>query len=695
MRRAATVVGIVLGIIVLLVVGLMVALSLIPDDVYRTRITAAFKQATGRDLTIGGDIGISIFPKFGVQANDVSLSNAPGFDDKPFASMKKLAVGVEILPLLSGNIHIDEFLLIDPQIALQVAADGRNNWTFENATPATPATPAEPDKAPGSAGGAPPVKGLSLGKVALSNGLVTYDDKKAGKKFDVSEINIDVTLKSLSDPLDVDGSLVWRGNKVSLKVDAQSPSGLQTAEGSPLAVKLSSELLEAQFDGRAAMQGTTRLWGKASLKTSSVRQLVSWLVTPMSAGKGFGPFELAGDLDVNGETTRFENATVRLDDTHGTGSVLVATGGERPYIKATLAVDTLNADLYSGGPAPASSGGTSGSGAAPASAPASAPAPAAPAAQGWSEEKIDVSGLKAADADLSLKAKTIIAQNLTFTNSALNIALKDGVLTATLSDMSLYGGGGTAKVVLDGSAGEPALRTDLAFSGISIEPLLKDFAKFDRLTGKGNLNASITSHGASQRAIVQNLNGNGGLKLANGAIRGINIAAMVRNLAGAFAGGASGGAQQTDFAELGGTFTITNGVLHNDDLLMLNPLLRIQGQGTSNLVARTVDYHIVPKAVASLEGQGGKSDLTGISVPVRVSGSWDNLSFAPDPKGLVEGATKGLTNALENGQDPLKGALKGVLGQTPDKKTQGQGQQQGTQPSGNDATQQILKGIFH
>ncbi len=680
MRRAGLIAGIVVGVVILVLVGLIVAISLVPESVKRNQLIALVKNATGRDLTIAGGVGVSIFPKLGIEANNVSLSNAPGFDSKPMATMSRLAVGVRLMPLLSGNLRFEEFALIDPQIALEVDAQGKNNWTFEGQKPAEP-TPSQTE--PGA--GRPGLKSVSLGKMQLSNGRVTYTDLRTSKTMEAHDINITVALQSLDEPFDIDGSLVWRDKKITLTAAADSVNALQSQDGTPLKVKLSSDLLNATFDGRAASRGAAHLWGKAGIDTPSIRDLSAWLAKPMGAGKGFGPFELKGDLDVNGDVTRFENASVRFDDTRGTGSVMANTGGERPYVKAALAVDTLNADLYLSA-TPQSAGAASGG------APST---PAAPTSKGWSEAPIDLTGLRAADADLSFKAKTIIAQGLTFTNSNLGVALKNGVLTATLSEMTLYGGGGTAKVVLDGSGVEAGLKTDLAFSSVAIEPLLRDAAKFDKLTGTGNLDLSINSRGASQKALVQNLNGNGSLKLANGAVRGINLAAMVRNLAGAFAGGASGGSAQTDFAELGGTFVITDGILHNNDLQLLNPLLRITGQGTSNLVERTVDYHFLPKAVASLEGQGGKTDLTGLSVPVRVTGSWDNLSFAPDPKGMLEGAVKGVSEALGAGQNPLKGALQGVLGQPGAKKPEGQSQGTPTDTQQKqDPAQQLLKGIL-
>src|SRR3546814_6403719 len=105
---------------------------------------------------------------------------------------------------------------------------------------------------------------------------------------------------------------------------------------------------------------------------------------------------------------------------------------------------------------------------------------------------------------------------------------------------------------------------------------------------------------------------------------------MLRNAAGAFDAANRGEAQQTDFAELGGTFRIQSGVLVSDDLRMLAPLFRVEGAGQSNIAERTADFRLVPRLVARLEGQGGQADLGGIAVPIVVTGTYDDLSFTPD-----------------------------------------------------------------
>ena len=71
---------------------------------------------------------------------------------------------------------------------------------------------------------------------------------------------------------------------------------------------------------------------------------------------------------------------------------------------------------------------------------------------------------------------------------------------------------------------------------------------------------------------------------------------MVRNAEGAFLNPEAGQTRKTDFAELGGTFTVKQGILANDDMHLQAPALRIGGRGTVDLPKRTLDYRIEPKA---------------------------------------------------------------------------------------------------
>jgi AsmA protein len=140
---------------------------------------------------------------------------------------------------------------------------------------------------------------------------------------------------------------------------------------------------------------------------------------------------------------------------------------------------------------------------------------------------------------------------------------------------------------------------------------------------------------------------------------------MLRNVGSAFLDQSARETQKTDFAELSGTFKIESGIVRNNDLSLVNPLLRIAGAGTADMPKRTVNYRIEPKVVGSLEGQGATSDAKGVAVPVIVEGPWDNPTYRPDLAGMVSDIAKDPAKALEGAKDTLKqlqGGAGGLLG---------------------------------
>ena len=64
-----------------------------PND-FREDAERAVREATGRDLSIGGEIGLQIVPWLAVSVSDVSLSNAPGFGDETFARQDRAELSV-------------------------------------------------------------------------------------------------------------------------------------------------------------------------------------------------------------------------------------------------------------------------------------------------------------------------------------------------------------------------------------------------------------------------------------------------------------------------------------------------------------------------------------------------------------------------------------------------------------------------
>ena len=290
------------------------------------------------------------------------------------------------------------------------------------------------------------------------------------------------------------------------------------------------------------------------------------------------------------------------------------------------------------------------------------------------EKPIDLSALKKINATGSIRIGSLKVSNIKSSNVRVDVKAKDGRVDASPVSMNLYQGtmNGSASAV---ASATPQFAVKQNLNGVSVGPLIRDVMDKDVLEGKGTVSVDVTTRGATVSAMKKALNGNAALNLADGAIKGINIAQTIRN-AQAKLGAVKGESTQTasaqektDFSELKASFNIRNGVAHNDDLSMKSPLIRLGGNGDINVGNNTMDYLAKATVVGTLQGQGGKdlSALKGVTIPVRLAGPFDALKYTVDFNAMVGEAAKAKvqqkTEELKSkATEKLQERLKGLFG---------------------------------
>jgi len=653
-------------VVVIVVAAAFIVPGLIPLDTYKTQLSEQVKSATGRDLAIDGDVQLTILPNLAVTAEGVRFSNAPDGSEPEMATLESLRATVQLLPLLGGDIAIDEFVLVKPEILLEVDEQGRPNWQFGDATqPAADDTAASDQTGgdqSGGGGAGSALSGLSLGDVRIVEGKITYIDRASGTREEITDLNLELSLPDIDSQFNAAGNFVLRGKEIGTELDVASLGQLMGGTATAVKAAVSSDLVSLTFDGEVTQAEAPVVAGNIDLDVPSVRELIVFATPdqPFEAAEGtFGPFKVNGKLDMVGQKVSFQDAEITFDELVARGNMQVDNSAAVPRVTANVSTEFLDVTPYLGAADEGAAGSeqdTSGDGG------GGEPA-------GWSEDPIDLSGLKAANADISISTAGLKVNEIEIGQSALAILLEGGRLTANLTEMQLYGGNGTGQVVADGSGETPAVAAKFDLSGVEAEPLLTDAAQMDRLSGTLDGNLDVTGSGGSQKALVSALNGTSAFKFTNGAIQGVNIASMFRNISLDAITGSFSEAEKTDFAELSGSFQITNGIARNTDLLMQAPVLRMTGEGDIAMPTRTIDYLIKPKLVGTLEGQGGDAAPPGLTIPVRIQGSWDDPSYQPDMEAVLKGIAdpskllEGVEGVTTGGAGAVKDAVEGVAGQ--------------------------------
>ncbi len=679
-RRLLT---LLIGLVIILVLAAIIIPFLIPESVYREQAQQAASNNLGREVALNGEVSLRLLPSVQIRATDVTVANEDGFGDAPFAEMTEMRVGIQLIPLLSRNVVIDEFVLVDPTIRLEQRG-ARNNWTLG----ASPAEAPAPTTSEGFTRrpGALPFE-ASLGDIRIENGFISFSDGRQTRE--IAGLDLSIRMTGLDDPLRLQGALSADGEALTLSAVLGSLRGFFEGEEVEAQLELGGNLISLGFDGRILEGETIAYAGRADVDIPSIRALARFAGSPLPDGDGIESFRLSGILSGDLDTFSLDasdssrNDRIHFDDIRATGQMVVETSGARPSITGALNIPALDLTRYI--PVAPDTGATS-SGVPP-----------------WSTERIDLSSLGIVDARLNLNVGDLRVQEIEISDAALAVELSNSRLEANLTQISLYDGSGRATIVANGRTATPSFRIFADVQSVAAAPLLEAAAGFDRLSGTGRINIDLLTSGNTQAELMNGLGGNGSFAFADGAIRGVNLARAIRNIESALTNRqlpeGFGEDQETDFSALEGTFTVANGVATNNDLIMLSPLVRVDGNGTVGIGPQTLNYRLRPRAVASIEGQGGSRDLQGVVIPILIGGTFNNPSVGIDwdavGRALLQGAVQGAING-QNPEDALRNALGSALGLGGS--DSGTEDEEGGESDGNqqetDPAERLLRGLF-
>lgn len=627
---------------IVLIIGLLVVVPFfISADSYKSLLAAQVKKETGRTMVMKGEASLKLFPTVSVNVADVTLSNPEGFTDAQLATIGKLSVNVALMPLLDKRIEMKGVSLDKAVIALEERADGIKNWEFSKAeTTVSDAATSAPQKKSTS--------NIVLGNVAITNSKIIYRKAKS-KPLTLDEINLTLDSAGFDSTLKATFSALYNSGKVTADVTLENVKTFLGGEATKVNIKATAPEASVTYDGTAAMAEDITANGTLDAQIADVSALSSWATGKASGG--VKTLSVKGEFAAKGKTYALSDATLRADSMTATGDIATSLAGKVPSIRGKLALGSL------------ALGGSDAS-----AAPSSGEA-AAPANSGWSNAPINLSGLRAANANVAITASDITSGKIKLGATSFHVKLNDGALSVNDINSALYGGNivGTVNANASGAVG-----ANITAKGIEIEPLMVAMSGKSRLAGTTNLTLNVSGSGKSQSAIISTLAGNVSFRVEDGAILGINLGKFLRDAKQGFLGSSS--SERTDFAELTASATIASGILSNSDLAMKAPLLRLAGQGTVSMPPKTIDYTLMPKIAATSQGQGGKDDKAGISIPLRITGPWSNPSITPDVTAALqenlknpEALKENLKNISEgvkdlNSKDDLKRALGKGLG---------------------------------
>ncbi|ABI77834.1 AsmA family protein [Hyphomonas neptunium ATCC 15444] len=865
-KRAGLIAG---GIVALLLVGLVTVPFLVPKEVYRAQIERAATQALQRQITLTGDVKISIFPSIAASVGGVTVANPEGFDGPYMVEAGELRGSVRLMPLLSRRVEVKELAFVDARVSLQKLANGQTNWVF---TPAEPTQPA-PTRPAGEQ------KGFNGGveQARLENASLTYRDGETGEYYELRDLDLLASMASTDEPfrlkakgffqahafeinstvdtidaltkelpadikadldttfgkvhyagsvklgtipvisgqfrassdslpqlaaltgadvpfdlsklgkINLEGSLEGPANALrvdiekltqtsdlartsfagqlnlsetptisgELSLDAPSladlvrfadiempvnltPLGgadikgtisgalmqpdltfeklgvkgelinanyagtiqlgevpslkgaleLRSPDAGELARQLEfdlpasgalgkvdltsaisgpvdalvlsglefnqeSELLTASYTGDVGLGGEGSLKGQLSAASTRLRDLLAAAEVEMAPGSTLQSFSAKGQASGTFTKISLSALDLKLDNITAKGTAGIDLTGERPRLTGNLDMGALDLSPFL----------------APADQKPQEPQPL----EAWSKDKLDLAGLQAADADLTIKTSKLTLGSVELTDAAMSTKLNAGKLTTDLSQFKAFGGNWKGQMVVDAASQVPAVNLAMEGNSVAISSLLGTLAGFDKLTGTGAFQVNASSRGTSIDEIMRGLDGELSTNLNEGALKGLNVTQLVRSAQSLQQAVTTGNlnnldfrsvlspAAETEFTTFNTVLSMQNGVATVDILKLLSPVLGIDGSGKIDLGGQSLDIRLATAIDKSGQGQGSVVQLNGIPVPVRLSGSWNALKVTPDFSGVQSALQAELTGRLQQELNDRAGGAAGAI----------------------------------
>ncbi len=648
-----------------------------PND-FREEISSTVKNQTGRDLLIEGDISLDIFPWLAVSVGRSSLSNAPGFGDKPLASFDKASFSIRLLPvILHQEVVVGAADIEGLQLNLVVDDHGDSNWSDlipeESAADEDAATT---DAAPE----------IDVNSIEVIDAQIQYTDIEAGEAIALDAINLKIgRLKS-------DGSAV--PFRASLNFDVQ-PTGLSGQIEVDTSLAFDAETGIAQLGELAVdgiIEGVASIPTTMSLGTDGIRistndyqvtaEPMDLMMLGMHIDADVQPFSYEGDItptatiaidafsprslmqmfdvdppetadpvalsrvivDANAQLTtaaiELSDVVIKLDDTTFTGTLSVPRV-DTGFYQFDMAGDSIELARYM--------------------------EPASAAAEAEFADTIPVEIPTDLIRPLNARGKLKIIEaslgNIIFENVDLGLNSSNGKMRLFPVSAGLFGGAYNGDVRIDVSGNSPALSVNETIADVDLARLAKAMFDQDNITGTINGNFTLAGSGADVTAIQRDLSGKLSLELNDGTYEGLDIWYELRRARALLKSEEPPEPvlpARTAFTAVRMTGVVAEGVVHNDDLFAELPFMQIGGKGRLDIPTAVVDYSMTarvlesPELVREVTAQE-LDDLTKASIPLKLSGPLASPSIQVDLEALLRQRVE------DEIKDQLKDKLKGLF----------------------------------
>ncbi len=630
--RWKRIVGIAAVLLIAMIVTAYFILSTYDYNKFKPRIAKVVEDATGRELTLAGDIDLEVGLSPTLVVEDVSFQNAAWGSRPELAKLKRFEIQITLLPLILKRIAVKRIILVSPDILIETDSSGKSNLDFKTEEGGESQEPKDKKNAR--------FPRVALRQALIENSRITFKDGTSAKIHVFNGQTFRSTSEAYDSPLRVEfkGAL----NDIPLAfAGTLGPIHALADAGQAWPLDLTIKTAGTTVSVNGSVRDVMNLKDvnlALHLEGRSIPEVAR--LVPMSDVPDVGPFKIGlGLSDVAPETYKISNLKIAFGDSDLGGSAELSLAQKRPQFEAILSSQNLDlrpvlsqTEVISGPQEPV----------------------------GKSKKKQDkilptdhlpLDALKYADARLTFNAKAFLLPRLAIKDLTFNMVLDEGHLMVERLEATIGGGTLDAQIDVNVQGDDAALQAELKINQLDLDRMLTKLGLEDVAEGEVDIQADVKSQGNSVAAIMAGLHGKSSLIIGQGQIYnkyvhllGSIFSQTLPRLLNPFLEAT----QYTQTNCIVSGFTVKDGFARSTALMFDSNDMTVLSKGKINFNKEKLDFSIkpVPKEGARKKKLKRSISLSTLAKQFRLSGTFTNPSIEVDTRRASKTFGKGVGAAL-------------------------------------------------
>ena len=575
-----------LVLVMLVVASGFLLVARINTESNKSAISETILAATGYELTIGGDLSLSLFPDLGLALTDVRLKN-PAFPQE-LASTSSAVLSIEPTPLLRGQIKIREISTADLHANYFIDVNGTSIWSTGAAEPGAAS------RNPSSPGELTELSAFSVDRLRIGNASIDIQDASKQARYQIDNLSLDSR----------DTNLEGRPFSVALQFDYEN-NGMSAAIPMALRSDLQADLSNGSFQFSNLQLSITPMLVTGAITVSGFP--ADPIYEGSLAAEDFDVITLLESLDLKepGPATGFGLGANRMlsFSARFNGSAQRATLSDFDLSFAGSLIETdaevrLATDL-----APLNVSYNVNAGALDLSPffteqlPAAEETPTglteATQSQPQAELPVELISSISLLGGISVESVTINDIQLQDVNVFTNV--EDGVLDIEVPPASLFEGSAQGTIRLSTRGDEPELEVSQSISDVNLSELTPLVTRLNAVNGFLQAESSYTATGDTVGEMLDSLSGNSAFSITGNSID-IGVIKQVFTAIAALSPNGEAIQQWPDvirFSDLSGYLILEDGLTSQQEVRLRMDNFDISGSGQIDLDAQSFDYDLL------------------------------------------------------------------------------------------------------